>query len=528
MPGEVLQCNGCHESQNDAALTKTTLAVNRRPADITPWYGETRGFDYSREVQPVIDRYCVGCHNGQPLADGTVTVNLRGDQMIDDFKMVTAGNGGNRGGRFSVGYAELHRYVRRSGIESDIHLLTPMEFHAGTTELVQMLEKGHYGVVLDDESWDRIITWIDMNCPFHGTWGENLNRNAQQQGARRMELLKLYAGIEDNPEYVPPLPAEPVAFIPPEPVTRPRPREFSTLAWPFSAKEAADRQAKLGDIRKTIDLGGGQNVELVFVPAGEFVMGSLDGPPDEWPQSTVRIEKPFWMGVHEISNAQYAQFDPQHDSHVEPKQAYQFGVHGYPMDRPEQPVVRVSWDRAMDFCRWLSEKTGSDVTLPTEAQWEYAARAGSAQPFWFGGLDDDFGPYANMADVNIRKFASNPYTVDQAYPNATKYDDYMPREPRFDDGVLLTCEGGRYEPNPWGLCDMHGNVAEWTRSTYRPYPYESADGREDPASTERPVVRGGSWRDRPKRSTASYRLAYEKYQRVFNVGFRIVMTVEAE
>ena len=102
-------------------------------------------------------------------------------------------------------------------------------------------------------------------------------------------------------------------------------------------------------------------------------MGSLDGPPDEWPQTKVRIDRPFWMGVHEISNAQYAQFDPKHDSHVEPKQAYQFGVHGYPMDRPEQPVVRVSWDRAMAFCRWLSEQTGSRVTLPTE-------RSGSTPP----------------------------------------------------------------------------------------------------------------------------------------------------
>jgi formylglycine-generating enzyme required for sulfatase activity len=252
-------------------------------------------------------------------------------------------------------------------------------------------------------------------------------------------------------------------------------------------------------------------------------MGSTEGPPDEWPLTPVRIDRPFWIGAHEISNAQYAQFDSMHDSHVEPKQAYQFGVHGYPMDRPEQPVVRVSWERAMAFCRWLSEKTGLDVSLPTEAQWEYAARAGSDRPFWFGGLDDDFGPYANLADVNIRKFASNPYTVDQAYPNATKYDDYMPRERRFDDGMLLTCEGGRYRPNPWGLCDMHGNVAEWTLSAYRPYPYDASDGREDVGGTDRRVVRGGSWRDRPMRSTASYRLGYQRYQRIFNVGFRIVV-----
>jgi formylglycine-generating enzyme required for sulfatase activity len=526
MPGEVLQCNGCHESRNDAPVTKTTLAVNQPPAAIEPWYGQLRGFDYSREVQPVIDRYCIGCHNGEPMEDGAVTINLRGDVMVNDFKMVTAGNGGNRGGRFSVGYAELHRFVRRSGIESDMHLLTPMEFHAGTTELVQMLEKGHHGVRLDAESWDRLITWIDMNCPYHGTWGEQLNAAAKHQGQRRKELLELFAGIEDDPEYVPPLPTEPVAFVAPEPVVRPEPKNFGAADWPLSPQDATAKQAQMGEARKSIDLGNGQSIEMVLIPAGEFVMGSLDETPQEWPLAKVRIRKPFWIGVHEISNAQYAQFDPAHDSRVEPKQAYQFGVHGYPMNRPEQPVVRVSWNRAMDFCRWLSRRTGHHVTLPTEAQWEYAARAGSDKPFWFGGVDDDFGPYANLADVTIRKFASNPYTVDQAYPNATKYDDYMPRERRFNDGVLLSCARGQYKPNPWGLYDMHGNVAEWTSSACRPYPYRAADGREDAASDSRRVVRGGSWRDRPMRSTASYRLGYEQYQRVFNVGFRIAMVAD--
>jgi len=81
---------------------------------------------------------------------------------------------------------------------------------------------------------------------------------------------------------------------------------------------------------------------------------------------------------------------------------------------------------------------------------------------------------------------------------------------------------GRYLPNAWGLFDMHGNVAEWTRTVYRPYPYNAADGREEPAGPDRRVVRGGSWRDRPQRATASYRLSYWPYQRVFNVGFRIV------
>ena len=198
MPGETVQCTGCHERQNTAPPLKSTLALNARPAEIQPWYGPTRGFSYPREVQPVVDRHCVGCHNGQPQPDGTTLCDLRGTEKIKDWKSVTPGNGGGHGGKFSVGYAELHRFVRRPGIESDYHVLEPMEFHAGTTQLVQMLKRGHHGVQLDAEAWDRLITWIDLNCPYHGTWGEELD-NPGIQRDRRRELLKLYANVEDDP-----------------------------------------------------------------------------------------------------------------------------------------------------------------------------------------------------------------------------------------------------------------------------------------------------------------------------------------
>ncbi len=91
-----------------------------------------------------------------------------------------------------------------------------------------------------------------------------------------------------------------------------------------------------------------------------------------------------------------------------------------------------------------------------------------------------------------------------------------------NDGALVAVAPGKYRPNPWGLFDMHGNVAEWTRTSYRPYPYVADDGRDDPQTAGRKVARGGSWFDRPRRSTSSYRLSYQPYQRVFNVGFRVV------
>jgi formylglycine-generating enzyme required for sulfatase activity len=99
--------------------------------------------------------------------------------------------------------------------------------------------------------------------------------------------------------------------------------------------------------------------------------------------------------------------------------------------------------------------------------------------------------------------------------------DFTPREGRFNDGQRIVCEVGKYQPNAWGLLDMHGNVAEWTRTQYRPYPYKT-DGRDgDDAAGER-VIRGGSWADRPFRATSAFRLSYPKWQKVYNVGFRVI------
>jgi formylglycine-generating enzyme required for sulfatase activity len=140
---------------------------------------------------------------------------------------------------------------------------------------------------------------------------------------------------------------------------------------------------------------------------------------------------------------------------------------------------------------------------------------------YHGAVDSDFSPFANLADAKLSHLARDWYIVDKPLPNPTKYDDWIPKDPRFDDGAVLSIAPGKYRPNAWGLHDMHGNVAEWTRTSFRPYPYRPADGR-DAAAGGRKVVRGGSWRERPQYCTSSYRLSYPPYQRVYNVGFRVV------
>jgi formylglycine-generating enzyme required for sulfatase activity len=152
--------------------------------------------------------------------------------------------------------------------------------------------------------------------------------------------------------------------------------------------------------------------------------------------------------------------------------------------------------------------------LPTEAQWEWACRAGSAAPFSYGDANADFGGFANLADIALTNFAQR---------DSPKWH---PKDERFNDGAMVTNQVGRYQANAWGLYDMHGNVAEWTRSAYRPYPYQPRDGRDDPNARGQRVVRGGSWYDRPHRARSSFRLSYEPWQPVYNVGFRVILEIK--
>ena len=113
------------------------------------------------------------------------------------------------------------------------------------------------------------------------------------------------------------------------------------------------------------------------------------------------------------------------------------------------------------------------------------------------------------------------------------YDDYVPKDIRFNDGGLVGVAIGSYQPNAFGLCDMHGNAQEWTRSTYKPYPYDPSDGRDAIGTTgvspvERKAVRGGSWRDRPKEARSAWRWGYPSWQQVYNVSFRIVVEAAPE
>jgi formylglycine-generating enzyme required for sulfatase activity len=571
MPGEAVSCGGCHEPQNEVSPNRPSLAARRPPTPIEPWYGPARGFSFVREVQPVLDHHCVRCHDGAPETHQTPTAQamagqtaqppyLKGDVWPNDWSSQLAGRW-DGGGKFTRSYFDLARYVRRPGIEGDRRMFTPLDYHFRTTALGQLLSKGHHDVHLDVEAWERLATWFDLNAPFYGTWGE-IPQFSQGYGsldharlarvhARAMELRRQYVPMGPHPDYeeIPDAPAYTARDHGPRTADHGlrtsnvqlrtsnfelRPSNFdlrpSTFAlpddvWPFDTSTALAKQraaALDGRLTRSLDLGDGVTLELIRVPGGTFPMGSTTGHPDEAPQTSVTVP-PFWMARCETANRQFKQFRPEHESRTEDRHGYQFGVVGYDQDQPDQPAVRVSWQDAVAFCQWLADRTGLPINLPSEAQWEWACRAGTATPFWFGDLAADYSTFANLGDQRLRDFAADTaldnYTAARPMVNPNRYDDWIPRDDRYNDGGFVTEPVGSYRPNPWGLHDLHGNAWEWTRSPYRPYPYTDAPAAADIAER---VVRGGSWYDRPQRCTSSFRLSYPSWQRVYNVGFRIV------
>lgn len=487
MPGETMSCVGCHESPETVPVPKRSIALQKAPQSLVEWYGPARGFDFEREVQPVLNRYCVSCHNEENELD------LRAEVHFPEYT-------GRYPGRYDYmrlhpelkekydnkvlytpAYEALLPYIRRVNAGDDVSILEPGEYHTGTSELVQLLKEGHKGIELDRESMSRITTWIDMNAPCHGTWQEVYNEPFPgNENERRWQLASLYGGPSMIPDVIQ------------------QPNHYDETPVVFEYEEAKPpKRKKLKKIPKltyrSIDLGNGEKIELV------------------------NFGESYWMGAFEISNAQFRQFDAKHTSRYFGKrhpEGSKGDGKGMTLDDDDQPAVRVSWDRAMAFCAWLSEKTGMQVTLPTSSQWEYACLAGSTGGFYFDG--EDFSAFENMADSTFATYGYQGKSIHGHFQVALDVDlvisegvDLANRQ--FNGGACVTAQIGSYQPNKFGLYDMHGNAAEWTSSDF---------------GTNEKTVKGGSYLDRPERCSVNVSHGYPQWQNVYNAGFRIVVVEE--
>lgn len=259
--------------------------------------------------------------------------------------------------------------------------------------------------------------------------------------------------------------------------------------------------------------------DLALIPSGEFVMGSDDGEDDERPAHRVQVDE-FLMSVRPITNADYALFvrDSGHRAPAiydlplvvtagGPERERNFRVAGEPyvwlddvpaLDREDHPVTLVRWDDAVAYCAWLSAETGRPVRLPTEAEWEKAAR---------GGFEGKRYPWGDRLDRNMANFLTDP---------ALK-------------ALGGTTRCGIYPPNGYGLYDMAGNVWQWVLDWYEPHYDSNArfDNPAGPSQGQLRVLRGGSWLAADVRMlscTHRHKVPPDTYS--YGIGFRVVCPVK--
>ena len=248
---------------------------------------------------------------------------------------------------------------------------------------------------------------------------------------------------------------------------------------------------------------GGDGPLLVVVPPGTFAMGSHDGARDERPVHTVTVAEPFAMGVFEVTGAEFDRHKPGEKPLPGEAADRRPTLAALPDALARHPVTDVDWKEAAVYLAWLSRETGYGYRLPSEAEWEYVARAGAHTRYPFGDNADGLCAHANIADEML----SNRY---RKYSTAT-----------CSDGESRMAPVGRFQANAFGAYDMLGNAKEWVADCWRSN-YADADGTTQARATNcsAHAVRGGSWNSAPEEATVSFRSFSSGANR--SRGFRVV------
>jgi formylglycine-generating enzyme len=309
------------------------------------------------------------------------------------------------------------------------------------------------------------------------------------------------------------------------------------------SQAAAAQTAELKEVRKG-EVANSIGMKLVPIPAGEFMMGGgetaeelveafesyhrqADFFKDEYPQHKVRITKPFSMGKYEVTVGEFKKFVEatgyKTEAEIDGEGGWGYNPDtgkcegrdvkfnwrnpGFPQT-DEQPVVNVTWFDSVAFCLWLCGKEGKKYRLPTEAEWEYVCRAGTATRYHNGDNPDDLPQVANALDARGRT----------SFPHVQELDAVK------DAGAKFTLPVGGRKPNAFGLYDMHGNVWEWCSDWHGEdyYSKSPTDDPQGPATGTKRVRRGGGWNSFPLWARASFRNWNSPKSRCVNLGFRVV------
>lgn len=277
---------------------------------------------------------------------------------------------------------------------------------------------------------------------------------------------------------------------------------------------------------------------MLRVKAGRFVMGSQQSVEEidklggrnaqlynqETPIHSVKISQPYLMSATPITRGQFRSFieaaayitDAQRGRLVtgidERGLNRKDGLYWEQVDFDQDdshPVVCISYNDAMAFCQWLGKQENRVYHLPTEAQWEYAAKAGTNTMFWWGDEFNRLTPMANISDQSLVLWKRENFTRKQ-------------HDMKWDDKFAFTSPVASFPANPWGFYDMLGNVSEWCRDWQANYVAQDLTDPQGPAQGRNRIVRGGSWYYYPVYCRASFRTGYRPERSYTTVGFRIV------
>ena len=291
-------------------------------------------------------------------------------------------------------------------------------------------------------------------------------------------------------------------------------------------------------------------MKLTLVPSGEFMMGSkesaeetaaffnkfygehvltADDVKDEHPRHHVRITQPFYLGTYHVTRGQFRQFVNDTGYKTDAEKGEKPGAYGWNPDTQEfrfnekqswrnvgfeqtdeHPVVNVSWADTVAFCKWLSKKEGKTYRLPTEAEWEYACRAGTTTRYYSGDDPETLAKVGNVVDAAAKaKLPNLNYTI------------------KASDGYVFTSPVGSFKPNSFGLHDMHGNALQWCSDWYNEKYYAASpiDNPTGPNSGDTRVLRGGGWSYESSSARSASRMIITPFDWVYDfAGFRVART----